>query len=116
MIHEQVRQYYKLKKKMKEMEQELSGLRGHIVQYCEEQALSELEIGSYAVKIVRQERKDYDDAKLYNALPDPDLWRLLSKADNAKIAGLLKLNVINDEILQEAVSVKKITLLQVDKI
>ncbi|MDF2717967.1 MAG: hypothetical protein K0R28_4892, partial [Paenibacillus sp.] len=54
-------------------------------------------------------------AKLYEALPDPDVWRLLSKPDTSKIASLVHLNVISEEKLKDTYSVKNVTLLQVEK-
>ncbi|WP_123039749.1 hypothetical protein [Cohnella candidum] len=110
-----VRRYYELKQKQKEIEQELTDLRGHILAHCTEQGVTETEAGSYRVKIVAQERREYDDAKLYGALPDPEVWRLLSRADPAKIAGLVKLNVINEEILRDTYTTKSISLLQVER-
>ncbi|MNJ02336.1 hypothetical protein D3C73_1622670 [compost metagenome] len=63
-----------------------------------------------------QQRKEYDDQKLYAILPDPEIWRLLSKVDNNKLKSLLKLNVLSEEQISSAVTVKPITLLQVDKL
>ncbi|MNI09994.1 hypothetical protein D3C73_630840 [compost metagenome] len=56
------------------------------------QLVSEIELGGYRVKTVFQERKEYDDIKLYEALPDPEVWRMLSKADSSKVASLIKLS------------------------
>ncbi|SFD99872.1 hypothetical protein SAMN05216378_1923 [Paenibacillus catalpae] len=110
-----VKRYYQLKQKQKEIEQELSELRGVIVQHCAELDVSELEVGSYKVKIIAQERKEFDEAKLFAALPDAEVWRLLSKPDTSKIAGLIKLNVISEDTIKDTYSVKHLSLLQVDK-
>ncbi|WP_424768798.1 hypothetical protein [Paenibacillus sp. sgz302251] len=110
-----LRRYYQQKQKQKEMEQELNKLRNEILAYCTEQGVSELELGSYKAKIVMQERKEYDDGKLFEALPDPGMWRLMSKSDTAKIASLIKLNVISEELIKETYSLKTVKLLQVDK-
>jgi hypothetical protein len=110
-----VRRYYQQKQKQKEIEQELSELRSEIMTYFTEQGVNELEIGSHKVKIVVQERKEYDDTKLFEALPDPELWRLLSKPDASKITSLVKLNVISEEKLKDTFSTKTVKLLQVDK-
>jgi hypothetical protein len=110
-----VRRYYQQKQKQKEIEQELTELRGEIMTYFTEQGVNELEIGSHKVKIVVQERKEYDDTKLFEALPDPELWRLLSKPDASKITSLIKLNVISEEKLKDTFSTKTVKLLQVDK-
>lgn len=111
-----VKRYYDLKNKQKEIEQELSELRGQILRHCSEQGASELAFGSYVVKLVEQERREYDDRKLYDALPDAGVWRLLSRADAGKIAGLVKLNVVNENILQGTYTVKKVCSLSVERI
>jgi hypothetical protein len=114
-MDKKVKRYYQLKQKHKEIEQELAELRSDITTYCSEQGVTELEVGGHRVKIVVQERKDYDDQKLYEALPDPDVWRLLSRADSSKITSLIKLNVISAEKIKDTYTEKTILLLQVDK-
>jgi hypothetical protein len=114
-MEKKVQQYYRLKQKQKEIEKELTGLRQDIVAYCSEQGKNETEIGSYKVKLVTQNRKEYDDIKLYETLSDPEVWRMLSKVDPAKIASLTKLNVISEDKIMHTYSLKTITLLQVDK-
>ena len=111
-----VRRYYQLKKKQKELEQELAELRGQILSHCEEQGQSELTVGSYRVKLVAQERREYDDRKLYEALADAEAWRLVSRADPAKLAGVVKMNVISEEALQGTYTTKHITLMQVERL
>lgn len=114
-MDKKVQRYYQLKQEQKEIERELAELRGEIMSHCAEQGVSELEAGNYKVKLVYQERKEYDDNKLYEALPDPGVWRLLSKSDSSKITSLIKLNVISEEKIKDTFSIKTITLLQVDK-
>ncbi|MFE4711694.1 MULTISPECIES: hypothetical protein [Paenibacillus] len=114
-MEKKVQQYYKLKQKQKEIEKELAGLREEIIAYCSSQDSSDAELGSYKVKLVVQNRKEYDDAKLYETLSDPEVWRLLSRADPAKVASLVKLNVISDERIHHTYTLKTVTLLQVDK-
>ncbi|OBA06383.1 hypothetical protein [Paenibacillus ottowii] len=114
-LENKVRRYYQLKQKQKEIEGELADLRNDITAHCAQQEVSDWEIGNYRVRIVEQQRKEYDHARLYDALPDPQLWRLFSKPDSSKIASLLKLKVIADEQIKDAVSHKTVTLLQVDK-
>ncbi|WP_195572519.1 hypothetical protein [Paenibacillus sp. 1001270B_150601_E10] len=111
----QVKRYYHLKQKKKELEAELQELHEQIMSYCQEQQTSDIEIGSYRVKLVLQERKEYDDTKLYEALPDPEVWRLCSKTDPSKLAGLVKLNVIPEEKLKDTYTLKPVTLLKVEK-
>ncbi|MBW4080907.1 hypothetical protein [Paenibacillus sp. S150] len=114
-MEKKVQQYYKLKIKQKELEKELGELRQDILAYCAEKGETDSEIGSYKVKLVTQNRKEYDDDKLYQTLSDPEVWRLLSKADPAKIAGLTKLNIIQEDNISHTYKVKKVTLLQVEK-
>lgn len=101
--------------KAKDIEKELAELRQDILNYCSEQETTETEIGSYKVKLVVQNRKEYDDAKLYETLSDPEVWRLLSKSDPAKVASLTKLNVISEDKIMHTYTLKTVTLLQVDK-
>ncbi|CAM4226788.1 hypothetical protein P4H94_01130 [Paenibacillus macerans] len=114
-MDKKVKRYYQLKQQQKEAELEMAELRSEILKHCLEQGAAELEIGNYRVKTVIQERKEYDDQKLYEALPDPEVWRLISKADAQKVAGLIKLNVIPEERLKDTYATKRITLLQVEK-
>ncbi|SDX98249.1 hypothetical protein [Paenibacillus sp. CF384] len=114
-MDKKVKRYFQLKQKQKEIEQELTELRGEILVHCEDQGVSELETGKYRVKVVHQERKEYDDIKLYESLGDLEVWRLLSRPDSSKIAGLIKLNVLNEEKLKDTYAVKNVSLLQVDK-
>ncbi|MNO49866.1 hypothetical protein D3C76_402270 [compost metagenome] len=115
-MDKKVKQYFQLKCRQKEIEQELSELRSEILSYCTEQAVAEIELGEYRIKTVFQERKEYDDIKLYEAIPDPEVWRMLSKVDSSKVASLIKLNVISEDKIKDTYSVKKVTLLQVEKI
>lgn len=114
-MNRQVSRYFQLKSKQKDIEQELTELRREILAYCEEQGVSEATVGSYQVKLVHQERKEYDDARLYEALPDPDVWRLLSKPDLTRISSLVKLKVITEDQLKDTFAIKHVTILQVDK-
>jgi len=110
-----IKRYAALKKRRAELESEMNELRERIIAYCEEHGLSELDSGSYKVKLVLQDRKEYDDSKVFEALPDPAVWRLISRADAAKIASMVKLNVLSADTLQGTFTAKRVTLLQVDK-
>jgi hypothetical protein len=114
-MDKKVKRYYQLKQKQKEIEQEVAELRTEITTYCAEKSITALDIGKYKVKIVLQDRKEYDDGKLYDSLPDPEVWRLISKSDSSKITSLIKLDVISEETIKDAFAIKTITLLQVDK-
>ncbi|MNR58363.1 hypothetical protein D3C85_1793430 [compost metagenome] len=67
------------------------------------------------MKIVTQERKEYDEQKLFDTLPDLELWRMLSKADSSKIASLIKLGVIAEERIQHTFATKTVKLVQVER-
>lgn len=110
-----VRRYGELKNKQREIEQELSELRGQIFGFCSEQGVTDAEVEGYRVRIIAQDRREYDDEKLYRALSDAEVWRLVSRADPSKIAGLVKLNVISEEILRDTYTMKKISSLQVER-
>ncbi|MNZ71316.1 hypothetical protein D3C78_896760 [compost metagenome] len=110
-----LRRYYQQKQKHKEIEQELARLRDEIIGYCSDQGTSEVELAGHKARIVTQERKEYDDAKLYEALPEPLLWRMVSRADASKVASLVKLNVLTEEGLKDTYAVKTVKLLQVEK-
>jgi hypothetical protein len=114
-MDKKVKQYFLLKKKQKEIDQELNDLRDEILNYCAVHHMNTMETGNYTVKIIHKDRKEYDDNKAFEALPDPDVWRLLSKVDPAKVTSLIKMNVISEEILQDAVTLKKIASLHVEK-
>ncbi|PZT55197.1 hypothetical protein [Paenibacillus silvae] len=115
-MEQKVQAYFELKQQQKQIEQQLSVLRDEIVAYVEQQGVYEAEVGSYKVKTVLQHRKEYDDQKLYASLPDPEIWRLLSKVDSHKLKSLIKLNILSEEQISPACTVKQVTLLQVEKV
>lgn len=114
---EQVAQrYFELKALQKEMEEELSVIRQQLIDYCANEGVSVCEVGDYRVKIVAQERREYDDQKVYEALPDPAVWRLLSKTDASKVAALTKLGVVSEASLLNTYTPKKISSLFVERL
>ncbi|QHW31335.1 hypothetical protein GZH47_11090 [Paenibacillus rhizovicinus] len=114
-MNEKVRSYFRLKRKQKELEQELAELREEILAYCAENEATSMEVGNYTVKVVAHRRKEYDEAKLFEVLPDLELWKLLSSPDTAKISNLVKLNVLSDERLKDTYTVKEVSYLQVER-
>ncbi|RCX20695.1 hypothetical protein DFP94_103428 [Fontibacillus phaseoli] len=110
-----VERYYQVKQTQKELEQELADLRQAILDYCRERETMNLDLDTHVVKLVSQNRREYDEQKLYEVLPDLELWRMLSKPDSAKIASLVKLNVIAEEKIKDTYTLKPVTVLQVDK-
>ncbi|NBI28763.1 hypothetical protein [Chengkuizengella marina] len=112
---EKIKEYVELKSKQKQITEELSILRDDILSFMEKVYQLEMDIESYHVKVVPLERRVYDDEALFKSLPDESLWRLMSKADISKINGLLKLNIIKDELLIGSYEIKKVTNLQISK-
>lgn len=113
---EMLKRYYDLKQQQKELELEIDALRGSIIAACAEQASNELQAGEYQARIVNQERREYDDAKLYEVLPEASVWRLVSKVDPGKVAGLVKLNIVTEQALEGTYANKNVQVLQVKKI
>ncbi|MCY7487488.1 MULTISPECIES: hypothetical protein [Paenibacillus] len=114
-MDEKVKRYYKLKQQQKEIEDELAELRSSIIQFCEERGEAELIAGQYQVKLIQQQHRHYDDTKLYAALPDPEVWRLLSKPDTTKIKSLVQLGVVSEERIKDTYTLQPKVLLQVDR-
>ncbi len=110
-----LKRYYQQKQKAKEIEQELSSLREELLAYCSEHEVAELEQGGHRLKVVTQERKEYDEQKLFDTLPDLELWRMLSRPDSAKIASLIKLGVIAEERIRHTYTSKTVKLVQVER-
>lgn len=108
-----IARYYELKQKQKELEDEIELIRREILEVYTEPITTEL--GAFNIKISYQERKEYDDQALYNALPDASMWRLLSRADGSKITSLIKLNVINDELLKGTFKIKQVPYITIAK-
>lgn len=114
-MEEQLQRYFELKQVKKEMEEELSSLRLEIISHLAEKELLSLETEEYEAKVVVQQRKEYDDELLYKALPDPEVWKLMSKSDPGKIASLIKLGVISEQGIVHTYETRKTELLIVNK-
>ncbi|WP_396136140.1 hypothetical protein [Brevibacillus brevis] len=113
MMQEHLARYYELKEMQKRVEEELNELRSILVENC--QGADCVEEGDYKLTITYQERREYNDERLYNALPDQSLWRLMSRADTGKINSLVKLNVIPEKVLTGTYELKKVPVLRVQK-
>ncbi|WP_316244862.1 hypothetical protein [Paenibacillus antibioticophila] len=107
--------YFEIKVLQKELDQELSELRQQILESCKEQDSNRLELENYEIKLIVQQRREYDENRLYETLPDLELWRMLSKPDNSKISSLIKLKIISEEKIKDTYAVKNVTVVQVDK-
>jgi len=105
--------YYQLKETQKQVEEELNLLRSELLERYAEAGKAETD--EYALSISYQERREYNDDKVYNALPDASLWRLMSRADTGKIASLLKLNVLQEQWLTGTYEVRKVPVVRVQK-
>lgn len=105
--------YHELKQLEKQIGTELETVRKQILELYP--GPYTVESGAYTCTITIQERREYDDNLVYNALPDSSLWRLMSKADTSKINSLLKLSVINEAVLNGTYSLKQIPYIRVQK-
>lgn len=112
-MEEKLARFYELKQLKKEIDDELDELRQQLLEQIHEPLKQDY--GDYQLRVTYQEKREYDDSKLYNALPDPSIWRLVSKVDPAKITSLLKLNIIGEQVLHDTYEVKKIPYIQVQK-
>lgn len=112
-MEDKLSRFYELKMMQKSIEEELSGLRDELLRKYPNPI--QVELDPYLLKVSYQERRQYDDQALYNVLPDASLWRLMSKADTSKIAGLLKLNIIAEELLNGTYKTVQVPYLQVQK-
>ncbi|QQE75294.1 hypothetical protein KDJ56_04715 [Brevibacillus composti] len=112
-MEEKLARYYQLKEEQKKIEEELQALRQDLLeQYAQ---AGPIRAGAYQMVVNYQERREYDDNRLYNALPDASLWRLVSRADVGKINSLLKLNVIHEGILEGTYERKQVPVIKVQK-
>ncbi|WP_438433010.1 hypothetical protein [Gorillibacterium sp. sgz500922] len=114
-MEETLARYYELKEQIREAEKEVAALRETLIGECRRRETTELTAGGYRLKLIAQERKEYDDHRLYESLPDPDVWRLASKADPGKIASLLKLGVLKERLIAGTYTTKEITLVTVER-
>ncbi|MFC4778234.1 hypothetical protein ACFO9Q_15650 [Paenibacillus sp. GCM10023252] len=114
-MDKQVKRYYLLKQKQREIEEELGMLRTELLTACGEMDQPGLEVGNYKVRVTYQERKEYDGQRLFEALPDKALWLHISSADSAKIKSAIKLGALTEEQVSGTYTVKSVKLLHVEK-
>jgi isocitrate dehydrogenase kinase/phosphatase len=105
--------YCDLKMQQKKIEEEIENLRKDLLTLYQQSA--DIEIKDYTLKIVYQDKKVYNDMLLFESLPDPELWKHISKVDNAKISALIKANIISEDMLEGTYSVTKTPYLYVKK-
>lgn len=112
-MEELVARMYQLRELQKQVEAELEHLRQEIL--TRYPAAGKVELGDYRLTITYQERRDYHDEQLYQALPDPQLWRLLSRADSGKISSMLKAQLIDEKMLTGTYDLRRIPVLRIAK-
>ncbi|MBO9597547.1 MAG: hypothetical protein J7559_06985 [Cohnella sp.] len=98
MRQERLMLYCQLKEEQKRIEDALDTLREEIIAAYATDA--EFQLANYTLKIIYQEKKVYDDQLVFAALPDPDLWKAVCKADPAKISTLVKTNLLPEQLLE----------------
>jgi hypothetical protein len=104
--------YCELKTQISKMEDELDTLREEIIDLYPDD--TEVEVGEYKLKIIYQDKKQYNEQLLYDALPDPELWKHVSKADPSKISALIKGNVLSEKLIRGTYRVSRTPYLYVD--
>ncbi|UFJ39668.1 hypothetical protein LOK74_16620 [Brevibacillus humidisoli] len=112
-MEELVARMYELRELQKQVEDELEQLRTKIL--ARYPVAAKVELDDYRMSVTYQERRDYDDERLYAALPDPGIWKMLSKSDPSKISSMLKLHVIDENILKGTYDVRRIPVLRITK-
>ncbi|GIP40724.1 hypothetical protein J31TS4_40040 [Paenibacillus sp. J31TS4] len=113
-MEEKLARYFELKEAQRALEAELDELRKELIRVFPGPVVCE--IGGYRLKVAVQERRDYRDEALYAKLPDPGLWRHVSKADAGKVTAMVKMNLLSEDMLEGAYSVKQVPVLQVSRL
>jgi hypothetical protein len=97
----------------KKIDDELEELRNDIITMYQDS--EELEIQDYTLKIVYQDKKNYNESLIFDSLPDPQLWKNVSKVDSSKIAALINANMISEDMLKGTYTVTRVPYLYVHK-
>ncbi len=106
-----LRRFCELKTQQKKLEEELESLRKEIITAYP--ADVQFQLQDYTLKIIYQDKKQYNDQLLIDALPDPELWKVLFKADSAKISALVKANILSEKSLEGTYRVNRTPFLYV---
>lgn len=104
--------FCELKMQHKKLEEEMEALRQEIIGAYS--ADVQFQLQDYTLKLVYQEKKQYNDQLLFEAVPDPELWKALFKADSAKISALVKTNIISEKLLEGTYRVTRTPFLYVN--
>lgn len=110
-MEEKLKRYFELKKLAAEVNEELGKLRNELLDGHD--GIAKRAYGDYILKINVQDRREYSDDKLQEALA---LWRLMSTHDAGKIAGLVKLAVVTEEQLRHTYRIRRVQTLTVQKL
>lgn len=105
--------YCELKEQRDKLDEELENLREELIAAHAESC--ELRIGEYTLKILYQEKRKYMEQQLFDALPDPSLWKHVSKPDGAKISALVRANVLPEKLLQGTYEIVRMPYVYVQK-
>jgi hypothetical protein len=97
----------------KKIDDELEELRNDIITMYQDS--EDIEIQDYTLKIVYQDKKNYNESLIFDSLPDPELWKHVSKVDSSKIAALIKANMISEDMLKGTYTVTRVPYLYVHK-
>ncbi|TVY02966.1 hypothetical protein [Cohnella terricola] len=108
---DKLNRYCQLKTQIKQWEDELEQLRRDITGEFAQDA--EFSLHDYTLKLIYQEKRHYNDRLLIDALPDPELWKVLFKADPAKISALVKADLLNEKSLTGTYTTARIPYLYV---
>jgi hypothetical protein len=104
--------FCELKMQHKKLEEEMEALRQEIIGAYP--ADVQFQLQEYTLKLVYHEKKQYNDQLLFEAFPDPELWKALFKADSAKISALVKTNIISEKLLEGTYRVTRTPFLYVN--
>ncbi|MCD9024960.1 hypothetical protein [Cohnella silvisoli] len=90
--------FCELKTQQKKLEEELESLRQEII--AAYPADVQFHLQDYTLKLIYQDKKHYNDQLLLEAIPDPELWKVLLKADPSKISALIKTHILSEKLLE----------------
>ncbi|ATO51314.1 hypothetical protein P4V86_18400 [Brevibacillus laterosporus] len=108
-----IARYFAIKQQQKKLEEELEEVRRILLAVYPEPCV--VEVGEYRLRISRQEKKEFNEENLLKVVEDPQIWRLISKVDVAKVNSLIKLGVIKEKTLEDTYTVKQTSYVQVSK-
>ncbi|RKP46703.1 hypothetical protein D7Z26_24145 [Cohnella endophytica] len=98
MEERKLKRFCELKTQQKKIEEELEELRKEIIAAYPGDV--QFQLDGYTLKIIYQDKRHYDDAKLFEAVPDPELWKALFKADSSKISAFVKTSLLSEKLLE----------------